>query len=49
MSESVYGQVRTGPLGSSPRTVYVNPSVDLGLKVDVTDIAAVLDLLDGER
>ena len=46
VSEAVNRLIRNGMVRSEPRPVYVNPSVDLGLKVDITNIGDVLDLLD---
>ena len=48
LSEAVNRLIRAG-MAASPRqpTPYRHESRDIGLKVDVTDIGAVLDLLDG--
>jgi hypothetical protein len=48
MSEAVNRLVRNGLVGATPRAVYVNPTVDLGLRRDVTNIGDVLDLLDDQ-
>lgn len=46
LSAAVNWLIRAGMNRQSPRNTYVHRSTDLGLMVDVTDIGAVLDLLD---
>lgn len=46
ISEAVNRLIRAGLAAPKRRTAYRHKSVDLGLKVDVTDIAAVLEILD---
>lgn len=48
ISEAVNRLIRKGLARPEPRAVYVNRSYDMGLKVDVTNIGDVLDLLDEE-
>ncbi len=45
-SEAVNRLIRAGMVRPKRRTVYEHRSADVGLRVDVTDIGAVLDLLD---
>jgi hypothetical protein len=46
ISEAVNRLIRAGLAAPRPRPRYKHRSADLGLKVDVSDIGAVLDLLD---
>jgi len=46
ISEAVNRLIRAGLAAPRPRRGYRHRSADLGLRVDVTDIAAVLELLD---
>lgn len=46
LSEATNRLIRAGMAAPRPRTPYTHETRDLGLKVDVTDIGAVLDLLD---
>jgi len=46
VSEAVNRLIRAGMVDRSPRPRYTHRSVPLGLRIDVTDIGAVLDLLD---
>lgn len=46
ISEAVNRLIRAGLAAPRPRRGYKHRSADLGLKVDVSDIGAVLDLLD---
>jgi Ribbon-helix-helix protein, copG family len=46
VSDAVNRLVRAGLLGERPRTVYVHNSRPLGMKVDVTNIGEVLEILD---
>lgn len=46
LSEAVNHLIRAGLAQPARRARYRHRSADLGLKVDVTDIGAVLDLLD---
>lgn len=46
ISEAVNRLIRAGMVDREPRSRYVNRTVPLGLRVDVTDIGSVLDLLD---
>lgn len=46
LSEAVNHLIRRGLTAPPRRTAYEHRSVDVGLKVDVTDIGDVLDLLD---
>ena len=48
LSEAVNHLVRRGMLASDPPSSYEHRPVDLGLKIDVANIADVLELLDGE-
>ncbi len=48
-SEAVNLLARKGMAASTaPRADYTHRSLDLGLRIDVSNIAEVLDLLDGE-
>ncbi|MBA2338189.1 MAG: ribbon-helix-helix protein, CopG family [Acidimicrobiia bacterium] len=47
ISEAVNRLIRRGLAAPSPRRVFTLRSAPIGLRVDVTDIGAVLDLLDG--
>ncbi len=47
-SEAANRLIRAGLTRPEPRTGYEHHSRELGIKVDVTDIGAVLDLLDDE-
>jgi Arc/MetJ family transcription regulator len=47
-SEAVNQLIRAGMSNAQPRFSYEHRSADVGLKVDVTNVAAVLDLLDDE-
>lgn len=46
ISEAVNRLIRQGLASPRPRRRYEHRSADVGLRVDVTDIGAVLDLLD---
>ena len=46
-SEAVNRLARRGLARPSPAGRYVHRSTDLGLRIDVTNIGDVLDLLDG--
>lgn len=46
LSEATNRLIRAGMAAPRSGTPYVHETRDLGLKVDVTDIGAVLDLLD---
>lgn len=46
LSEAVNRLIREGMVAPRSPAPYTHATRDLGLKVDVTDIAAVLDLLD---
>ncbi len=46
VSEAVNRLIRSGLAQPRPRRAYRHRTVHLGLKVDVTDVAAVLELLD---
>jgi len=46
ISEAVNRLARAGMIRPKHRTPYRHRSTDLGLRIDVTDIGAVLDLLD---
>ncbi|MFP5579700.1 MAG: CopG family transcriptional regulator [Acidimicrobiia bacterium] len=46
LSEAVNRLIRRGLAAPARRTPYEHRSADVGLKVDVTDIGDVLDLLD---
>ena len=46
LSEATNRLIRAGMAAPRPRVPYQHETRDLGLKVDVTDIGAVLDLLD---
>jgi Arc/MetJ family transcription regulator len=48
MREAVNRLLRAGIAAEPPPRSYEHRSSDLGLKVDVADIGAVLDLLDDE-
>ncbi len=48
VSEAVNQLIRRGAAGPTARSPYVHRSAAIGLKVDVTDIGAVLDLLDDD-
>lgn len=48
VSEAVNRLIRRGAAGPATRHTYVHRSAAIGLKVDVTDIGAVLDLLDDD-
>lgn len=45
-SEAVNRLIRQGLARPAPSTTYVHQTSPVGLKVDVTDIGQVLDLLD---
>lgn len=47
MSEAVNVLARAGMARSNRRRTYEHRTADVGLKVDVTNVAEVLDLLDG--
>lgn len=47
LSEAVNRLIRQGLARPPTREPYVHRSADVGLMVDVADIGAVLDLLDG--
>jgi hypothetical protein len=49
ISEAVNRLIRAGLVQRQPTRPYVHRSSPLGLKVDVTDIGAVLELLDDEH
>lgn len=46
ISEVVNRLIRAGLVSPKKRTTYAHRSADVGLRVDVSDIGAVLDLLD---
>ncbi len=46
LSEAVNRLARLGMSAPPPTAAYRHRTADLGLKVDVTDIGAVLDVLD---
>lgn len=46
LSEATNRLIRAGMAAPRSRAPYTHETRDLGLKVDVTDIGAVLDLLD---
>ncbi|MCC7077793.1 MAG: ribbon-helix-helix protein, CopG family [Acidimicrobiia bacterium] len=46
LSEAVNRLIRAGLAAPKKQVVYRHRGVDLGLKVDVTDIASVLEILD---
>lgn len=46
LSEAVNVLIRRGLAQPRRRTTYEHRSADVGLRVDVTDIGAVLDILD---
>jgi hypothetical protein len=46
LSEAVNRLIRQGMAQPHRRATYEHRSVDVGLRIDVTDIGAVLDLLD---
>lgn len=46
ISEAVNRLIRAGLAAPAKRRVYRNRSFDVGLKVDVADVASVLELLD---
>jgi len=46
ISEAVNRLIRRGLVTPKQRTPYVHESYDMGIKVDVTNIGEVLDLLD---
>jgi hypothetical protein len=48
ISEAVNRLLRSAMVAPEPRARYKHKATDLGLKVDVSDIGAVLDLLDDE-
>jgi len=48
VSEAVNRLVRAGLARSTPKRAYRHRSHDLGLKIDVTNIGEVLELLDGD-
>ena len=48
VSEAVNRLIRAGMVEPKRRTVYRHRAADLGLRVDVTDIGAVLELLDSD-
>ena len=45
-SEALNELARRGMVASDPERPYVHEAVDMGLRVDVTNIGDVLDLLD---
>jgi hypothetical protein len=47
VSEAVNRLIRSGLARPSATAAYVHHSTDLGLKVDVSNIEEILDLLDG--
>lgn len=49
LSEAVNRLARDGMAAPSRERTYRHQSVAVGLKVDVSDIGAVLDVLDDER
>jgi hypothetical protein len=49
LSEAVNDLVRAGLMPREPRRPIDPPSYDMGLKVDVTNIGEVLELLDSEK
>jgi len=48
VSEAVNRLIRQGVTRKAERRPYVHRSAAIGLKVDVTDIGAVLDMLDDD-
>ena len=48
LSEAANRLIRAGMAAPTTRSAYRHETRDLGLRVDVTDIGAVLDLLDGD-
>lgn len=46
LSEAVNRLIRAGLAAPEKRTAYRHRGVDLGLKIDVTDIGSVLEILD---
>ena len=46
LSEAVNALIRRGLAQPRRRTKYEHRSADIGLRIDVTDIGAVLDVLD---
>ncbi|MBX7161482.1 MAG: ribbon-helix-helix protein, CopG family [Acidimicrobiia bacterium] len=46
ISEAVNRLIRAGLVAPRKRAVYRNRGFDVGLKVDVADVASVLELLD---
>ena len=46
LSEATNRLIRTGMAAPTRQAIYRHETRDLGLKVDVTDVGAVLDLLD---
>ena len=48
VSEAVNRLIRAGTTAPTARTPYQHTSADLGLRVDVTNIGDVLDLLDNQ-
>ncbi|MEO6318959.1 MAG: ribbon-helix-helix protein, CopG family [Acidimicrobiales bacterium] len=48
VSEAVNRLIRQGVARPTERRPYVHRSAAIGLKVDVTDIGAVLDMLDDD-
>lgn len=48
-SEALNTLARRGMVSASPRRRYVHRSHDLGLRVDVTDVAAALELIDEDE
>jgi hypothetical protein len=47
VSEALNGLARAGLTTKAPRPSYRQRSAGIGLKVDVTNVAETLDLLDG--
>lgn len=47
ISEAVNRLIRSGLARKKPRSTYQHKTADVGLRVDVTNVAEVLDLLDG--
>jgi hypothetical protein len=47
LSEAVNRLIRAGLRAPQPRREFVQRSSDLGLKIDVANVAEALDLLDG--
>ncbi|MBA3604752.1 MAG: ribbon-helix-helix protein, CopG family [Acidimicrobiia bacterium] len=46
ISDAVNRLIRAGMVGRAAGKPYTHRAADLGLRVDVTDIAAVLEILD---